>query len=62
MTEKKAQPVDTVIARQNEAVSVLSAAEKKAVLARRLKAVQGSTNNTPKVQRALNRLAANINK
>lgn len=62
MAEKKEQPVDTVIAKQNEAVSVLSAAEKKAVLARRLKAVQGSTNNTAKMRRAIDRLAANINK
>lgn len=62
MAEKKEQPVDTVIAKQNEATSVLSAAEKKAVLARRLKAVQGSTHNTAKMRRAIDRLAANINK
>lgn len=61
MAEKKAA-VDTVVEKQKPAVSTLSAAEKKAVLARRLKAVQGSKNNTQKLQRALNRLAGNINK
>lgn len=63
MAEKKEQPVDTVIAKQNEAPTVLNAAERRAVLARRLKAVQGSTNNnTAKLRRAIDRLAANINK
>lgn len=61
MAETEKKPVDVVMDKQNVPKSTLSAAEKKAVLARRLKAVQESTNNTPKVQRALNRLAANIN-
>lgn len=59
MADKKAA-VDEVASKQEVAPSTLSAAEKKAVLARRLKAVQGSKNNSPKIQRALNRLAANI--
>ena len=61
MAEKK-QAVDAVIAKQKPAKTALSQAEKRAVLARRLKAVQESKNNTAKSQRALNRLAANINK
>lgn len=61
MADKKAA-VDTVTAKLGVVTSVLTASEKKAVLARRLKAVQGSKHNTPKTQRALNRLAANINK
>ena len=61
MAEKKAA-VDEVVDKQKTAPSVLSPAEKKAVLARRLKAIQGSKNNTPKLQRALNRLTGNVNK
>lgn len=61
MADKKAA-VDTVAAKQYSAPTALSDGAKRAVLARRLKAVQGSKNNTPKLQRALNRLAANINK
>lgn len=61
MADKKAA-VDGVAAKQETVPTTLSAGERKAVLARRLKAVQGSKNNTPKLQRALNRLAANINK
>ena len=61
MADKKAA-VDEVVEKQTPAESKLNASEKKAVLARRLKAVQGSSNNTPKMQRALNRLAANVNK
>lgn len=60
MADKKAA-VDEVVEKQTVVESTLSASEKRAVLARRLKAVQGSKNNTPKLQRALNRLAANIN-
>lgn len=61
MAEKKAA-VDEIVEKQTPVESTLTSSEKKAVLARRLKAVQGSKNNTPKLQRALNRLAANINK
>lgn len=61
MAEKKAA-VDEIVEKQTPVESKLTSSEKKAVLARRLQAVQGSKNNTPKLQRALNRLAANINK
>lgn len=61
MADKKAA-IDEVKAKQEAAPSTLTSGEKKAVLARRLKALQGSKNNSPKLQRALNRLAANINK
>lgn len=61
MADKKAA-VDEVAAKQEKVPTTLTNGERKAVLARRLKAVQGSKNNTPKLQRALNRLAANVNK
>lgn len=61
MADKKAA-VDKIVEKQTPAESTLTSSEKKAVLARRLQAVQGSKNNTPKLRRALNRLAANVNK
>lgn len=62
MADKKAA-VDEVVAKQTPAKSALSPEQKKAVLARRLKALQGQKNGgSLKQQRALNRLAANLNK
>lgn len=61
MADKKAA-VDEIAEKQGTVPTTLTNGEKKAVLARRLKALQGTKNNSPKLQRALNRLAANINK
>lgn len=61
MADKK-PAVDEVVKHQEVVPTTLSKPAVHSVLARRLKAVQATGNNSPKMQRALNRLATNINK